>query len=168
MEMVQPIRRYRAANPGKALRILELGPGTGPITEIICQSMRPADSLDIVEIDQRFYKDIHARFSGPRVRVFNLDVLDFQVKQPYDVIISSIPYEQIPVGITRKIWKKKLDIIAAGGSIAYYKYYRFNHFSCHFEREINRAYCTHEKMIWRNVPPAIAYHLTLPQAELPS
>jgi phospholipid N-methyltransferase len=160
--MVQSIRRHRAKNPGKPIRILELGPGTGPITESIVQGLRESDSLDVVEIDQRFYELIKRRYAGSSVNVFNMDVLEFETQMPYDVIISSIPYEQIPASVTDKIWRKKLAMIAPGGSIAYYKYYRFNHFSCEFERRINKQFCTRDKLIWRNVPPAIAYHLTIP------
>lgn len=162
LEMVQSVRRHRSHYPGKPLRILELGPGTGPITESIVQYLLPGDTLDIVEIDQRFYELIRRRFAGKQVRVFNMDVLEFDVQEPYDIIISSIPYEQIPESVTGKIWRKKLSMITAGGSISYYKYYRFNHFSCDFERMINRRYCTRDKLVWKNVPPAIVYHLSIP------
>lgn len=166
VEMVQSIRHHRLRNPGKALRILELGPGTGAITNSIVQAMHRNDTLDIVEIDKRFFDHIRTRFSRPGIQVYNLDVLKFEVSKPYDVIISSIPYEQIPAEITSKIWRKKLSMMASGGSIAYYKYYRFNHFSSDFERKINKEFCSHEKLIWRNVPPAIAYHLTVPDGRI--
>lgn len=162
LEMIQAIRRHRAKNPGKPIRILELGPGTGPITESIVHYMHSSDTLDVVEIDQRFYELIKRRYAGGRISVYNMDVLEFSTGKPYDVIISSIPYEQIPESVTRNIWTKKLSMIVPGGSISYYKYYRFNHFSCEFERSINKEFCTRDKLVWRNVPPAIAYHLTIP------
>jgi phospholipid N-methyltransferase len=162
--MVQAIRRQRLVN-NRPLRILELGPGTGAITAEIVSAMYKGDTLDIVEIDSSFYRQICNLYKDRLgVRVFGMDVLDFQAEAPYDVILSSIPYEQIPESITDKIWARKLELARPGATITYYKYYRFNHFSSDFEKSINKRYCTREKLILRNVPPAIAYHLTLPAA----
>jgi phosphatidylethanolamine/phosphatidyl-N-methylethanolamine N-methyltransferase len=164
VELVQAIRRQRLVT-NRPLRILELGPGTGAITAAITDVMRKEDRLDIVEIDLSFYRHICKLYQGRcGVSVYGMDVLEFTADKPYDVILSSIPYEQIPESITDKIWARKLELARPGTSISYYKYYRFNHFSSDFEKSINRRYCTQEKLILRNVPPAIAYHLTIPEA----
>jgi phosphatidylethanolamine/phosphatidyl-N-methylethanolamine N-methyltransferase len=138
--MVQAVRTQRLVN-NRPLRILELGPGTGVITAAILDVMRKGDRLDVVEIDTRFYHHICEQYEGrPGVRVFGMDVLDFKADEPYDVILSSIPYEQIPESITDKIWARKLELARPGATISYYKYYRFNHFSSDYEKSINRDF----------------------------
>ncbi|HAC15516.1 MAG TPA: hypothetical protein DCE78_06170, partial [Bacteroidetes bacterium] len=54
-EMVKPLTK-RVLSSDKPIRILELGPGTGPVTKEIVNLMRPQDHLDIVELDVKFFE----------------------------------------------------------------------------------------------------------------
>jgi phospholipid N-methyltransferase len=60
---VLPSSPYRAnalasplASPRGPARILEVGPGTGPVTQAIVQHMQAADALDAVEINEHFVR----------------------------------------------------------------------------------------------------------------
>ena len=52
--MAAPLRRFRATNAIAAVRILEVGPGTGAITRAIATYMEPQDELDCYEINAEF------------------------------------------------------------------------------------------------------------------
>ena len=49
--------------PRGPCRILEVGPGTGPITAEILRQLRPGDLFDIVEINERFVVYLKDRFA---------------------------------------------------------------------------------------------------------
>lgn len=140
---------------------MELGPGTGVITKAIIKVMKPGDHLDIVELDPDFYKLVKKKFKGPNITVHGLNVLDFEFGETYDFILSSIPYDQMPSEITRALWLKKLEMISLGGYISYYKYYKFNFIRCKFEWFVNRKFLQNEKLVVRNVPPAVIYSLKI-------
>src|SRR5262245_14480028 len=44
-------------------RILEVGPGTGPVTAEILRQLRPGDRFDVVEINPRFVAFLEGRFT---------------------------------------------------------------------------------------------------------
>lgn len=159
-EMIESLKQNRKSNHSP-VRILELGPGTGVITKEIIRLMRPGDHLDIVELDPDFYKLIRKKYTSDNIAVHGLNVLDFEHNDGYDFIISSIPYDQIPSDITKSIWKKKLAMTTEGGRISYYKYYKFNYIRCRYEWMINRKYLTREKLVLRNMPPAMVYSLKI-------
>lgn len=156
--------RHRHLDDVRPLRILELGPGTGVITREIVRLMRPDDQLDIVELNTAFYEHIREEFAGDRIKVFGMDVMEFEPDYQYDFIFSSIPYEQIPSDITRSIWQKKLSLAMPSARITYYKYYRFNYFRSDFEQRVNAKLCHDSTIIWRNMPPAVVYQLTAPES----
>src|SRR5262249_1899856 len=55
--LAAPLARDR-----KAARVLEVGPGTGAVTAMILRNLRPDDHLDIVEINDQFFKGLQIRF----------------------------------------------------------------------------------------------------------
>lgn len=145
----------------KPLRILELGPGTGVITKEIVKCLRTGDHFDTVELDPGFYEEIRDQYASENVHVHGMNFLNFDPDAEYDYIISSLPYDMIPLAITEEIWKKKLQLCKFGSEITYYKYYKFNIIRSPFERGVNRRYLSSEKLIWKNVPPAKVYTLKI-------
>jgi phosphatidylethanolamine/phosphatidyl-N-methylethanolamine N-methyltransferase len=156
--------RHRNIDDARPLRILELGPGTGVITREIVRLMRPDDQLDIVELNAAFYEHIRDKYQSEKIRVYGMNVVEFQPDYQYDYIFSSIPYEQIPPDVTQTIWQKKLALALPSARITYYKYYRFNYFRSAFEQRVNENLCQESTLIWRNMPPAVVYQLTAPEA----
>jgi phosphatidylethanolamine/phosphatidyl-N-methylethanolamine N-methyltransferase len=157
-EMIASLEEDRNSSD-EPIRILELGPGTGVITKAIIKLMKPGDHLDIVELDTDFYTLVKKKFEGSDIEVHGLNVLDFDYGKPYDFILSSIPYDQMPSEVTRSIWLKKLEMIHLGGHISYYKYYKFNFIRCKFEWFVNRKFLQNEKLVVKNIPPAVIYSL---------
>ena len=68
-DMTDPLRKALKSAP-KPLKILELGPGTGPITKEIVSLLRPEDKLDIVEIDNQFFNMIQEKYSASNIDIY--------------------------------------------------------------------------------------------------
>ncbi len=143
------------------LNILELGPGTGSLTKEIIKLLRPADRLDIVEIQKTFYEIVQQKFKDANVYVYYSDILNFKPSVQYDYIFSSLPYENMSAITIKKIWQKKLSLCAADSYICYYKYLNFNNFKCNFEEKMVKKYKCNKKIVLRNIPPAKLYTLQI-------
>lgn len=143
------------------LNILELGAGTGSLTKEITKLLRPADRLDIVEIQKSFFEIVRKKFTGANVHVHCADILNFNPSIQYDYIFSSLPYENMPAVIIKKIWEKKLSLCAPHSYICYYKYINFNSFKSNFEEKMVKRYGLNKKTVLRNLPPAKLYTLQI-------
>jgi phospholipid N-methyltransferase len=158
---VSQLQAHLHRHPRKPVRILELGPGTGVFTEEIVGAMRQQDCLDVVELSERFFKIVHARFHGGNVRVVHADFLEYETPGDYDFIFSSIPYEALPEEVGTAIWRKKRSLVREDGHIIYYKYVNPTPFRGGYERELVRRHLVGRRIIWRNVPPARLFTLRM-------
>ena len=73
------------------LKILEIGPGDGKLTYEIIK--KKPQKLDLIEIDQDLVRGLHEKFGGYNfVRVINNDILKYDIRKYYDLVISNLPY----------------------------------------------------------------------------
>jgi phospholipid N-methyltransferase len=159
-DLLEPLTQALQHQPERPLNILEIGPGTGPLTKRLAQLLRPQDHLDIVEINEAFHQFIQSRFSSDNIAVHHADFLTFDPGKQYDFIFSSLPYESLPTEVSSSIWEHKLELCCEQGSyISYYKYLQFNQFKCDFEREVVDQFKTKRKLVWLNLPPAQCFTL---------
>lgn len=158
---VNQLRDHMRCHPSKPLRILELGPGTGVFTRALVDALRPTDSLDVVELNDSFFRMVHDRFHGENVSVHHMNVLDFEQCRPFDFIYSSIPYRALPASLSGAIWKKKKDLATLDGTIIYYRYVSPAPLQPSLERDMLKRYLLRTEIIWRNMPPAQLFTLQL-------
>lgn len=77
--------------PRNNLYILEIGPGSGNLTELIINK-NPAQ-LNLIEIDSDLTQDLNLKFNKYKfVKIMNEDVLCADIDKNYDIIISNLPY----------------------------------------------------------------------------
>ena len=164
VEQLQADLRYSKCPP---LNILELGPGTGPLTKEIIKLMRPVDHFDLVEVQRNFYEIIFKKFNGKNISVHFGDILNFEPDRSYDYIFSSLPYENMPQHINQKIWEKKLSLCASKAYISYFKYVKFKNFKYDFEQEVVKEFGHEKKFVLRNIPPAKLYTLQIDKPHQP-
>ncbi|MDP6601902.1 MAG: hypothetical protein QGH76_06355 [Phycisphaerales bacterium] len=104
----------RDVDPSRPQVILELGAGTGPVTEVICQSMHPESRLIAVEVDG----DLHAIASKrcPDVEIVHgsagdVDaILDACEVESVDCVLSCLPTPSLPREVNRLIldaWSRR-------------------------------------------------------------
>lgn len=160
-DLVLHLEKRLAKGDCGPLKILEIGAGTGPLTKQIAKLLRPQDQLDIVEIHKKFYQIIKTKYRCENIHPHHADILKFQPDYNYDFIFSSLPYENMPEHISRKIWQKKLSLCKADAYISYFKYVKFRSFKNDFEEQVVKKYVQSKKIVLRNLPPARVYTLEI-------
>lgn len=84
---------------------LEIGPGTGVVTELLVQKLGPHDTLHIVEIEEGFFRLIKKKFAhDPRVRIHHADIANWDPGIQFDRIATGVPLNSLPsLSILKKI-----------------------------------------------------------------
>lgn len=164
-DLVDQLQADVTQNNCEALNILELGPGTGPLTKEIARLLRPQDHLDLVEIQENFYRIVDEKFDQENIEVHFGDILKFNPQRTYDYIFSSLPYENMSAAVTKAIWEKKLSLCTNHAYICYFKYVKFRNFKSDFEEQMVNEYGHDKKVVLRNIPPAKLYTLQIDKTE---
>jgi phospholipid N-methyltransferase len=111
-------------------RILEVGPGTGAVTQHIVQGMRPGDRLDLVERNEEFVSRLRARMahdhlyraSSDRIVLRHASVEDISEDEPYNVIVSGLPLNNFPLLLVEQILAKLDRLLAPDGTLSFFEY----------------------------------------------
>lgn len=164
------------------VRVLEIGPGTGPVTEAIVKLLRPGDVFDLVELNEEFVSILKARFENEsdwqRVRgqatIHQLPVQDFAAAEPYDFVISGLPLNNFPADLVTSITETYFRLLRPGGVLSYFEYMYVRPVRKAVTRgaerlrissidETLRVHCSRCRVrrdnIWLNLPPAWVQHL---------
>ena len=73
------------------LNILEIGPGNGKLTDGII--LKKPSLLTLIEIDSDLIKYLSQKYSFyKKINLINADILDYEIKDYYQLIISNLPY----------------------------------------------------------------------------
>jgi phospholipid N-methyltransferase len=168
--------------PRGPARILEVGPGTGPITAAILRQLRPEDQFDLVEINEHFVQHLQDRFEREplfrsrrhQVTLIHAPLQAVPGKAVYDFVVSGLPLNNFPVSLVREIFKAYQRLLKPGGILSYFEYVLIRQFKMPFvkgrerrrlrcvarlvDRNI-RAYQFRSDFVPWNVPPAVTRHL---------
>jgi phospholipid N-methyltransferase len=179
--LCRALARYVAGN-GEPRRVLEVGPGTGVVTNEIIAQLGPRDSLDLVELNDRFVEALHVRLAheetwkrvAERVRIHHVPVEQHAAERPYDAIISCLPLNNFPISVVRSIFAHLETLAANGATLSFFEYIgvrKAKALVCSREERQRLAgigLALHEAFeAWRfrrervlaNVPPAWVHHL---------
>ena len=75
----------------KNLKILEIGPGDGKLTDKII--LKNPSKLTLVEIDKDLIENLKKEYlNNNRVKLVNTDILKYEINNYYELIISNLPY----------------------------------------------------------------------------
>ena len=121
-------RFIRQAKPPR--RIVEIGPGTGAVTRVLVDAIRPGDSVDIVEINIAFVEVIRKRFEEEpafrrvrdQCRVLHSPIQDVPGVAEYDFMISGIPLNNFPVSLVEDIFASYRRLLKPSGVLSYFEY----------------------------------------------
>ena len=101
-------------------RILEVGAGSGAVTREIVKHIGEDDRLDLVEISPEYARSLQRQFGDlENVHINCCDVLNLNVDEKYDYIISTLPFTSLPIKVVRAVLKRYSEIIKPSGSIVY-------------------------------------------------
>jgi phospholipid N-methyltransferase len=145
--------------------VAELGPGTGVITEVICEKLKPGARLAAVELDETLAAGIEARFK--EVTVFRgcasqLDtMLNAKELPKADVVISGLPFAIFPEELQEKILQGVMRSLVPGGTFATFAYLQgvILPAGIRFRKKLEATFpeVTTSSVVWKNMPPAFVY-----------
>jgi len=158
-------------------RILELGPGKGGTTKVLCQHLGLQDQLDLVEIDPEFCVDLQKKFDQkkyPNLKIYCMDVVEFKASQPYDFIICTIPLTILELGTLKEFQKQVKKYSKPGTYFSYVEYMFLQSARKIFARGVHQTilqerdsllqnfkkrYLVRTEKIFGNLPPTYVHHL---------
>ncbi len=164
------------------MRVLEIGPGTGPVTDEIVKLLRPGDVFDLVELNEEFVRILSARFESdpvwkavkPQTTIHQVPLQEYNATAPYDFIISGLPLNNFPAALVKTLTDAYFRLLKPGGVLSYFEYMYIRPIRKVITRgaektrivtidDIMRAHCDRCRIqrdnIWINMPPAWVQHL---------
>lgn len=163
-------------------RILEVGPGTGAVTCAVIDALGPVDTLDLVELNDRFAERIRQRIAGDpqfqqatgRLQLFHQSVEDLPEDPKYHAIVSGLPLNNFPIELVERLLKALTSRLAPGGTLSFFEYVCIRTLKATVSgraertrlRQIGHAigdllerHEFHRDLVWTNLPPAWVHHI---------
>src|SRR5262249_42482101 len=170
--------------PRPAMRLLEVGPGTGSVTRVIASRLRPGDQFDAVEINPDFVAHLQRRLQTDRalsaqrdaIRIIQSPVQELPGEGVYDLIISGLPLNNFSPELIDDIFAAFRRLLKPDGLLTYFEYAFIRRLKWPFVgrgerqrlRKINdllagyrRRHQVSREHVWFNVPPAVVRRLRL-------
>lgn len=154
-------RLVRAARPGQARVVVELGPGTGGTTRALLRALAPGARLLAIELSADFAARLPATVADPRlvVRQGSAERLgEFLAELHWpaaDVVVSGIPFSTMPAPVGERIAAAVAEALAPGGRFVAYQLRP--HVAQRATPRLGAPACAWE---WRNIPPMRVYTWT--------
>jgi phosphatidylethanolamine/phosphatidyl-N-methylethanolamine N-methyltransferase len=143
-------RAMAAEIPKSDLPVLELGPGTGVVTEALLERVAP-ERLTSIEYDARFAALVQQRF--PKVRVIQGDAFDLDKtlasREPLAAVVSSLPLVNFAVATRDKLIEDIFTRLAPDAPFIQFSYRLRPPISPPAGIAVQRA-----AVVWLNLPPA--------------
>jgi len=134
--------------------IIELGPGTGPVTEaLVARGIDPA-RLVLVEFDPTFCRLLSKRY--PEATVVQGDayrlrtLLTSVLRQPAAAVVSGLPLFTKPLKMRLRLLQEAFGLMAGGAPFVQFTYAAYSPIPRRLERVKSEA----SERIWTNIPPA--------------
>lgn len=155
-------------DPAAPGQVIELGPGTGPVTEAILRRGVPEDRLVLIEFNEGFCRLLAKRF--PAAIVLQGDAYNFpellaeSLNGPAAATVSSLPLFTKPLPMRMKLLNDAFALMHAGGPFIQFTYSPVSPIPK------SGAYSSQPSgRVWWNLPPARvwAYRANEPVAAAP-
>ena len=107
------------------LFVVELGPGTGPITKALTKVGLSKDNLLCIEMSPKMVKLLHRRF--PELNIVEGDACTLsktlgEKTGKVNAIVSSLPLRSIPKGVVTQIIDQMHEVLTEDGVIIQFTY----------------------------------------------
>ena len=140
----------------KTKRVIEIGPGTGVITQHI---LKKSTHVHAIEINETFAKQL----KGCKVTIGTAEKLTEYTK-PVDCIISGLPWSIFPGSVQETILQQiKLSLKPKGTFVtfAYYPLHMLPNAQAFKQRLEQEFHVERSPIVWGNLPPAFVYICTI-------
>jgi len=144
----------RYVDPNSTGPVVELGPGTGPVTEALVEAGVDPSRLVLVEFDPTFCRILRSRYPDATLvqgDAYSLRrLLETLLLQPAAAVVSGLPLITKPIKMRLRLIRDAFDLMVPGAPFVQFTYSvaspvpkRFAGFSAEASERI-----------WMNIPPA--------------
>src|SRR5215470_2802915 len=134
--------------------VIELGPGTGPVTDaLVAQGVDPS-RLVLIEFDPTFCRLLRKRY--PEATVVQGDayglrvLLNVVMRQPAAAVVSGLPLFSKPLKMRLRLLLDAFGLMAPGAPFVQFTYAAYSP----IPRRLDRVRSQASERIWTNIPPA--------------
>jgi len=144
----------RYVNPNIAGPVVELGPGTGPVTEALLAEGIAPERLILVEFNPVFCQLLRSRF--PTATVVQGDaygmrrLLGGMLQQPAAAVVSGLPLVTRPIRMRLGLLRDALELLRPGAPFVQFTYAVMPP----IPRKLAGVRAEASERIWKNMPPA--------------
>jgi phosphatidylethanolamine/phosphatidyl-N-methylethanolamine N-methyltransferase len=143
--------------------VIELGPGTGPVTEALIRRGVAQEKLILVEYNTDFCTLLRKRF--PLATVVQGDAYDLEttlgkLNVPASAIVSSLPLLNRPVAVRLKLFEQAIALMAQNAPFVQFTYGVVPPIPTQAAGAIAHG----SQRIWLNLPPARVWTYRRPQS----
>ncbi len=166
------------------INILEIGPGTGPVTERILADMDEGDSLTVCEINPRLLEALKTKLSTnpnylkhrERVTFFEGPIQAMPEVTQYDSIVCAIPFTNLKVEVVEEIFDKLARLCKETSKITFFEYIglrkigrlaslrdrreRLNNIDQFFKKLYAQRFNQESENVWLNLTPIKVFTLS--------
>ncbi|MEM9658257.1 MAG: methyltransferase domain-containing protein [Planctomycetota bacterium] len=179
--LCRALARHTAAG-NQPRRLLEVGPGTGVVTDHIIAGMGPSDTLDLVELNPAFVDELRRRLEtddawrsvAGRVTIVHAPIEEVDPNQQYDAVVSGLPLNNFSSDLATRILRRLRDLTATSATLSFFEYVAIRKFKSLASRRAERlrlagveraigealnAWAFDRQCVLSNIPPAWVHHL---------
>jgi len=134
--------------------VIELGPGTGPVTDaLVAQGVDPS-RLVLIEFDPTFCRLLRKRY--PEATVVQGDAYGLRrliaglLQQPAAAVVSSLPLFTKPLQTRLRLLFEAFHLMSPGAPFVQFTY----HAVAPIPKRLDRVRAEASERIWMNIPPA--------------
>jgi phosphatidylethanolamine/phosphatidyl-N-methylethanolamine N-methyltransferase len=144
----------RYVNPNLAGPVVELGPGTGPVTEALLAEGIEPERLLLVEFNPHFCQLLRTRF--PAATVVQGDAYGLRrllggiLQQPAAAIVSGLPLVTKPIRMRLRLLRDALELLRPGAPFVQFTYAVVPP----IPKRLAGVRAEASERIWKNMPPA--------------
>ena len=144
----------RYVDPNSNGPVVELGPGTGPVTEALVEAGVAPSRLVLVEFNPTFCRLLRARY--PEATLVQGDaysmrrLLETLLLQPAAAVVSGLPMVTKPIRMRLRLIRDAFDLMLPGAPFVQFTY----SVASPLPRRLGGFTAEASERIWMNIPPA--------------
>jgi phosphatidylethanolamine/phosphatidyl-N-methylethanolamine N-methyltransferase len=144
----------RYVDPNSTGPVVELGPGTGPVTEALVEAGVDPSRLVLVEFDPTFCRILRNRY--PEATLVQGDayslrrLLETLLIQPAAAVVSGLPLITKPIKMRMRLIRDAFDLMVPGAPFVQFTY----SVASPLPKRLGGFTAEASKRIWMNLPPA--------------
>jgi phosphatidylethanolamine/phosphatidyl-N-methylethanolamine N-methyltransferase len=144
----------RYVDPATSGPVVELGPGTGPVTEALVEEGIDPARLVLIEFNPTFCKLLRARY--PTATVVQGDayglrhLLGGMLQRPAAAVVSGLPLFTKPIGTRLRLLREALELLRPGAPFIQFTYAVVSP----IPKRLAGVRAEASERIWKNMPPA--------------